>query len=62
MIVRIHAVDVRQTHRGSAGVRVVNIAQGDSLAGVARVKDEEDSPDANDAASDTGEAPPPEGD
>ncbi|MEM6553162.1 MAG: DNA gyrase subunit A [Planctomycetota bacterium] len=42
MIVRISAESVRQTHRDSAGVRVVNLTQGDTLAAVARVEDDQE--------------------
>ncbi|MEM6855755.1 MAG: DNA gyrase subunit A, partial [Planctomycetota bacterium] len=44
MIVRISAETVRQTKRASAGVRVISLSEGDKLVGVARVKDEDDSP------------------
>jgi DNA gyrase subunit A len=42
MIVRISAEPIRQTGRGTSGVRVVSLSAGDSLVGVARVKDEDD--------------------
>jgi DNA gyrase subunit A len=41
MIVRISADTVRVIGRGTQGVRVINIKQGDTLAGVARVSDED---------------------
>jgi DNA gyrase subunit A len=40
MIVRIESDSVRQTGRGAQGVKVINLAEGDALAGVARVTDE----------------------
>ena len=42
MIVRINAQTIRQTKRASSGVRVISLSAGDKLAGVARVKDEDD--------------------
>ena len=41
MIVRISAGTVRITGRGAQGVRVISLKQGDTLAGVARVSDED---------------------
>ncbi len=41
MIVRINAGTVRQTDRNTQGVKVINLAEGDSLAAVARIADEE---------------------
>ena len=41
MIVRIDANTVRQTSRGTQGVKVINLAQDDSLSSVARIADEE---------------------
>ena len=51
MIVRMRSQDIRQTHRGSAGVRVIGVNSGDKVAGLARVKDETngDAPDAPEA-------------
>lgn len=40
-IVRISADTIRQTGRGAQGVRVINIGDGDELAGIARIPDEE---------------------
>ena len=40
MIVRIAADDVRRTHRDSAGVRVINVKDGDKLAAVSPIQDE----------------------
>ncbi|MEO1236766.1 MAG: DNA gyrase C-terminal beta-propeller domain-containing protein, partial [Planctomycetota bacterium] len=45
MIVRIAAESVRQTGRAAAGVRVISLSADDRLAGVARVKDEDDPSD-----------------
>jgi DNA gyrase subunit A len=49
-IVRIKAESVRQTGRGSQGVKVIDLVEGDRLAGVARVTDdgEEQEPGAED--------------
>ena len=55
MIVRISADTVRQTGRGAMGVRMINLQEGDSLAGVARVVD--DSEGEDDGATAEGEAP-----
>jgi len=44
MIVRINADSVRQTGRATQGVRVINLVQGDTLAGVARIADEDKTP------------------
>ncbi|MEM9420466.1 MAG: DNA gyrase C-terminal beta-propeller domain-containing protein, partial [Planctomycetota bacterium] len=55
MIVRINAGTVRQTKRASAGVRVISLASGDKLVGVARVKDEDNQDDT--AAADNGTPP-----
>lgn len=46
MIVRVASDDVRQTHRDSAGVRVINVKDGDKLAAVSPIKDdgEDDAP------------------
>ena len=52
MIVRMRSQDIRQTHRGSAGVRVIGVNSGDKVAGLARVKDE-----TNGDTPDTPEAP-----
>ena len=41
MIVRIKAGSVRQTGRAAQGVKVIDLAEGDSLAAVARVAEEE---------------------
>jgi DNA gyrase subunit A len=41
MIVRISAATVRQTSRGTKGVRVINLAADDQLAAVAQVVDED---------------------
>ena len=53
MIVRINAETIRQTKRAAAGVRVIKVADGDKLAGVARVKDEgnDDEPAAPETSS-----------
>ena len=70
MIVRIAAESVRQTKRGSTGVRVIKLSAGDRLVGVARVKDETDDPpaasaggartdlDPDDAGLDAPDSPP----
>jgi DNA gyrase subunit A len=50
MIVRINAGTVRQTGRAAQGVRVINLAAGDTLSGVARIADDGSGP-AADAAS-----------
>ncbi|MEM9416389.1 MAG: DNA gyrase C-terminal beta-propeller domain-containing protein, partial [Planctomycetota bacterium] len=42
MIVRIAAGTVRQTGRNTQGVRVINLTQGDTLVGVARVAEDDD--------------------
>jgi DNA gyrase subunit A len=42
MIVRIAAETVRQTGRGTQGVRVINLTAGDKLVGVARVAEDDD--------------------
>ncbi len=42
MIIRINAEGIRTTGRGAQGVRVINLAAGDSLAAVAPVEDVED--------------------
>ncbi len=41
MIVRIHVGDVRQTGRGTQGVRVINLQKEDSLSSIARVMEDE---------------------
>ncbi|BAM02615.1 DNA gyrase subunit A [Phycisphaera mikurensis] len=46
MIVRIASDDVRQTHRDSAGVRVINVKDGDKLAAVSPIKDEGEAEEA----------------
>ena len=57
MIVRIAAGTVRKTARNTQGVRVIKVASGDTLIGVARVADE----DGDDAAEDnTGDVSAPE--
>ena len=40
MIMRIKAKTVRQTGRATQGVRVVNLAKGDTMAAVARIAEE----------------------
>ena len=40
MIVRIKAGSVRQTGRAAQGVKVIDLAEGDNLAAVARVAEE----------------------
>ncbi len=45
-IVRIDAGSVRQTGRAAQGVRVINLAEGETLAGVARIAEEEDNDEA----------------
>lgn len=40
MIVRTRCADIRQTHRDSAGVRVIGVKEGDALASVAPVRDD----------------------
>ena len=47
MIVRISASTIRQTGRATQGVKVVNVASGDTLAGVARIAEEDDAEDRN---------------
>ena len=42
MIVRIKGGTVRETGRGAQGVRVINLQDGDKLAAVARIVDEDD--------------------
>ncbi|MEM1027276.1 MAG: DNA gyrase subunit A [Planctomycetota bacterium] len=42
MIVRTRVEDIRQTHRDSAGVRVIGVKDGDTLASVAPVRDDGD--------------------
>ncbi len=55
MIVRIDTDTIRQTGRGAQGVRVINLNKTDTLAGVARIEeDEDDTP--NDTAPDTTES------
>lgn len=46
MIVRIAAETVRQTGRGTQGVRVINLTAGDKLVGVARVAEDDDTEQA----------------
>ena len=46
MIVRIASDDVRQTHRDSAGVRVINVKDGDKLAAVSPIKDDGEAEEA----------------
>lgn len=46
MIVRINAGTVRQTRRGAQGVRVIDLAEGDTLAAAAQVTDDEKAPEA----------------
>ena len=58
MIVRINAGTVRQTKRASSGVRVIRLASGDELVGVARVKDDGDDSDSP-AVADGSDATPP---
>ena len=47
MIVRINAGTIRQTGRGTQGVRVINLVEGDSLVAVARIADDDDEEQAN---------------
>lgn len=49
MIVRIAAETVRQTGRGTQGVRVINLTAGDKLVGVARVAEDDDTEQASQA-------------
>ncbi|MEM7577012.1 MAG: DNA gyrase subunit A [Planctomycetota bacterium] len=49
MIVRTRCADIRQTHRDSAGVRVIGVKDGDTLASVAPVRD--DAEGADDASN-----------
>ena len=42
MIVRIEAESIRKTGRAAQGVRVINLVEGDTLAGVARIAGEDD--------------------
>ncbi len=42
MIVRIEADGIRQTGRAAQGVRVINLVEGDTLAGLARIAGEDD--------------------
>ncbi len=53
-IVRINAAEIRQTGRGAQGVRVIKMEEGDKLAAVARVADENGGAQASD-----GDAPAP---
>ncbi len=48
MIVRIRADSIRQTGRAAQGVRVINLAQDDTLTGVARIADDEEQEDGGD--------------
>jgi len=41
MIVRIKSESIRQTGRAAQGVRVINLAAGDILSGVARIAEED---------------------
>ncbi len=59
MMIRIRSVDVRQTMRGSQGVRVINVADGDTLASIARVPEEDR---ADDHDTDPSPATPPPAD
>ena len=52
-IVRIQSETIRQTGRATQGVRVINLAEGEVLAGVARIAEEE----AEEGDSAAGEAP-----
>lgn len=49
MIVRIAAETVRQTGRGTQGVRVINLTAGDKLVGVAPVAEDDDAEPAEDS-------------
>lgn len=42
MIIRINAGSIRQTGRAAQGVRVINLTEGDALAGMAPVVDDDD--------------------
>lgn len=53
MIVRISTNTVRQTGRGTQGVRVINLTKEDRLAGVARIADESDGEATTEATPDT---------
>ena len=46
MIVRIHADSIRQTGRSTQGVRVINLVQDDTLAGIAKITEEENGDEA----------------
>jgi DNA gyrase subunit A len=41
MIVRTTVAEIRQTGRGAQGVRVIGLHEGDKLAGVARLEENE---------------------
>jgi len=56
-IVRIRCESVRQTGRGTQGVRVINLSEGDTFAAVARIAEE----DMADEAVEDGENPAVEG-
>ncbi len=49
MIVRTRVADIRQTHRDSAGVRVISTKHGDTLAAIAPVRDNGETDDNNEA-------------
>ncbi len=46
MIVRTRVADIRQTHRDSAGVRVISVKDGDTLAAIAPIRDDGESEEA----------------
>ena len=58
MIVRIHAGDVRQTSRGSMGVRVIRLDESDQLVGIARIAREDDDAEGEVAAELDDDTPP----
>jgi DNA gyrase subunit A len=60
MIVRISTNTVRQTGRGTQGVRVINLTKEDKLAGVARIADESGEQDNDAAASNDAQMSTPE--
>ncbi|MCC5827885.1 MAG: DNA gyrase subunit A [Phycisphaeraceae bacterium] len=58
MIIRTGVAQVRQTMRGSLGVKVININEGDEVTGIARIQDEgDDEADQPAVEGDSGSSP-----
>ena len=61
-VIRIHAAGIRRTARNSKGVKLFDLAEGDRVVSVARVRTEEDNPEEDNPEEDNPEEDNPEED